>query len=88
MKFRHELKYLINQGDALLLKQRLGVALKRDIHAQNGVYSIRSLYFDDYWDTAYNDKTGGFDDRKKFRIRLYDLDDSFIRLECWDTDWR
>lgn len=82
MKFRHELKYLINYGDAELIKQRLKTVLKTDSHAQNGSYSIRSLYFDDYWSTAYVDKLNGVDNRKKYRIRLYDLKDDFIRLEC------
>lgn len=82
MKFRHELKYLINYGEAELLKERLGVLLKCDAHASNGSYSVRSLYFDDYWDTAYRDKLGGYGGRRKYRIRLYDLNDSLIRLEC------
>ena len=30
MKFRHELKYLINAGDAELIRQRLCVVLKSD----------------------------------------------------------
>lgn len=82
MKFRHELKYLINYGDAELIKQRLKTVLRPDPHTKNGSYSIRSLYFDDYWNTAYFDKMSGVDNRKKYRIRLYDLDDTFIRLEC------
>lgn len=82
MKFRHELKYAINYGDAELIKQRLKTVLKPDSHTQNGKYSIRSLYFDDYWNSAYTDKINGVDQRKKYRIRLYDLNDDFIRLEC------
>ncbi len=82
MKFRHELKYLINYGDAELIKQKLKTVLKTDKHANNGSYHIRSLYFDDYWNTAYIDKINGVDCRKKYRIRLYDLKDDFIRLEC------
>lgn len=82
MKFRHELKYLINYGDAELIKQRLKTVLNPDPHAENGCYSIRSLYFDDYWNTAYLDKLNGVGDRKKYRIRLYDLNADFIRLEC------
>ncbi|ETJ26001.1 hypothetical protein Q604_UNBC17568G0001, partial [human gut metagenome] len=27
-----------------------------DRHAQNGGYTIRSLYFDDYWNSAYEEK--------------------------------
>lgn len=82
MKFRHELKYLINYGDAELIKQRLKTVLSTDTHTENGSYSIRSLYFDDYWNTAYLDKMSGVDNRKKYRIRLYNLSDDFIRLEC------
>ncbi len=82
MKFRHELKYLINYGDAELMKQRLKPLLAPDEHAVNGKYHIRSLYFDDYWNTAYQDKLSGVQGRKKYRIRLYNLEDDFIRLEC------
>ncbi len=82
MQFRHELKYLINFGDAELLKERLSVILQCDSHAKGGFYTIRSLYFDDYWNTAYREKMGGYGDRRKYRIRLYNQDDSMIRLEC------
>lgn len=82
MKFRHELKYLINEGDAELIRERLSLLLTPDPHAKNGSYSIRSLYFDDIFNTAYIDKINGAPQRKKYRIRVYDLDDHFIRLEC------
>lgn len=82
MKYRHELKYLVNHGDAELIKQRLKTVLKSDEHANNGAYLIRSLYFDDYWSTAYVDKVDGVNSRKKYRIRLYNLSSDFIRLEC------
>ncbi len=82
MKFRHELKYLINEGDAALIRQRLQMVMEPDRHARKGSYHIRSLYFDDYWNTAYNDKINGVDHRQKYRIRLYDLQEDFIRLEC------
>ena len=38
MRFRHELKYLINEGDAALIRRRLDVALQPDAHALNGRY--------------------------------------------------
>ena len=82
MKFRHELKYLLNYGDAELVRERLGVILQGDAHARGGSYSVRSLYFDDYWDTAYRDKMAGVSSRRKYRIRLYNRDDAMIRLEC------
>lgn len=82
MRFRHELKYLINYGDAELIKQRLKTVLQPDTHAVNGKYHIRSLYFDDYWNAAYKDKVAGVNGRKKYRIRLYNLSEDYIQLEC------
>lgn len=46
-----------------------------------GSYTIRSLYFDDYHNTCYYDNLSGVDPREKFRIRIYDANTSFIRLE-------
>ena len=82
MKFRHELKYLVNPGDAELIRERLRVLLRPDDHAENGQYSIRSLYFDDYWNTAYQDKLCGFPERRKYRVRIYNGSRNLIRLEC------
>ena len=57
--YRHELKFLINAGDRELLARRLDVLMRRDPHAPEGGYKIRSLYFDDYWHTAYGEKLMG-----------------------------
>ena len=46
-----------------------------------GSYQIRSLYFDDRRDKALREKIDGVDRREKFRIRYYNGDPSFIRLE-------
>ena len=70
-QYRHELKYLINEGDAELLKERLDLVLEKDPHTINGEYSIRSLYFDDYYHSAYGTKLMGVSERQKYRIRLY-----------------
>ena len=79
--YRHELKYLINSGYHQVLRQRLKAAMKPDSHGDGGVYRITSLYFDDVFRSAYNDKALGLDVRKKYRIRYYGLSDDFIRLE-------
>lgn len=52
-----------------------------DPYANKGKYTIRSLYFDDYWDSCYEQKMMGVDDRKKWRVRIYDYGDSSIKLE-------
>ena len=79
--YRHELKYLINEGEKEALKSRIGTLLALDGHAGEGGYMIRSLYFDDMWDSAYAEKNMGVMSRCKYRIRIYDCSDHVIRLE-------
>jgi len=79
---RSELKYYIPMAYARLLEMRLSTVLRRDRHtAANGFYRIRSLYFDDPDLAAYHDKLGGFRDRVKWRLRYYNDDVGYIRLE-------
>ena len=80
-QFRHERKYLIDLKEKELLTQRFGSILSLDRHAQNGGYTIRSLYFDDYWNSAYEEKEAGILMRKKYRIRIYNFSDRSIKLE-------
>lgn len=79
--YRNEWKYLISPGQHLLLRPRLEAALRLDPHAKNGGYTIRSLYFDDFFNTAYEEKEDGVYLRKKYRIRIYNFSDSTIKLE-------
>ena len=79
--FRNEWKYLISTSEKELLCRRLEPVLQLDAHAKNGGYMIRSLYFDDYWNSAYEEKEAGVLMRKKYRIRIYDCSDSSIKLE-------
>lgn len=82
-QFRHELKFYINQGEAFLLAQRLRATMDRDKHADDrGEYFIRSLYFDNLLNSSAETKLAGVDARKKYRIRIYNLRDDNIRLEC------
>ena len=82
-KYRYEIKYIINKDMAEVLKQRLSLVMDKDINgASDGKYLIRSLYFDDMEKTAYYEKVDGVEFRKKYRIRIYNKDKKFIRLEC------
>lgn len=81
MRYRHELKYNINSGVYEILKGRLSAVMPKDKNAPNGIYRVTSLYFDNIYRTAYRDKVSGALNRKKFRIRTYNLDKSKIRLE-------
>ena len=81
MKYRHEWKHEINYADMLTLRTRLSTVMKRDRHASNGAYQIRSLYYDTLSDKALREKLDGVDIREKFRVRYYNGDTSFIVLE-------
>ena len=81
LKFRHELKHVITPQDRLILRQRLSAVAHTDPHAENGVYRIRSLYFDNLYDKAFTEKVEGLSRREKFRIRYYNCDTGFIHLE-------
>ena len=72
---------LIDMAQKELICKRLSPFLELDKHAKNGVYMIRSLYFDDYFNTAYEEKDAGVLERKKYRIRVYNCSDSSIKLE-------
>ncbi len=79
---RHELKFIINYFDYLNLSLKLKHVMKIDNNAlKNGKYKIRSLYFDNYNDKALMEKINGINNREKFRIRYYNDNVDFIRLE-------
>jgi hypothetical protein len=81
MQFRHEVKHEINYADMLVIRQRLQAVAYVDSHAIDGKNYIRSLYFDNLNDKALMEKVNGMSRREKFRIRYYNGDTSFIRLE-------
>lgn len=79
--FRNEWKYLISTSEKDLLELRMRHILKKDLHAGEDGYMIRSLYFEDYFNSAYEEKESGILMRKKYRIRIYDYSDRSIKLE-------
>ena len=82
MKSRHEIKHTVSYSDILQLRNRLSKVMKQDSHCgKDGTYLVRSLYFDNVWDKALREKLDGVNKREKFRIRYYNEDTSFIRLE-------
>ena len=64
-----------------MLRSRLIPVLDPDPHSVGGGYQIRSLYFDDAFDSAYKEKQAGVMHRDKYRIRIYNNSDSVIFLE-------
>ena len=81
-KWRKELKYTITEGESILTARRLASFMQRDRHTgSTNEYLIRSLYFDNLYDKVLKEKLSGTAIRDKFRIRYYDFDTNFIRLE-------
>lgn len=78
---RKEIKYVIPLYKALLIRNCLDNLLIRDGHGVNGVYSVRSLYFDSVNNIDFAQKLAGISNRKKVRARIYDGDTSLCKLE-------
>lgn len=81
MKYRTEFKYICHQYDLDLLKEKIKAILRLDENAGKETYNIHSLYFDDYDNTSAFENDAGADDRHKWRIRYYDDNPDFMRLE-------
>lgn len=81
MKYRNEWKQEINLADIYVLRQRLRAVADTDTNASDGVYVIRSLYFDNINDKALLEKINGVDKREKFRLRIYNADTTTVFLE-------
>jgi len=82
MRFRHEMKYLVNDAQLASLKSRLHGIMDIDKHAgADGTYIIRSLYFDDYDESAFYANQAGVNRREKYRIRIYNGSMERISLE-------
>ena len=83
MDFRSELKHYINYQDYLIIKSKISnfLTLDKNVYKDSFEYKIRSIYFDNFNNKVLEEKLLGLNKRDKFRIRLYNDDDSFIRLE-------
>lgn len=79
---RREIKHEMTKMDCYLLRNKLKHYMEIDPHAkENGTYAIRSVYFDNFDNKVMNQKKEGLFERDKFRVRLYDSNNSFLNLE-------
>jgi SPX domain protein involved in polyphosphate accumulation len=82
---RLEVKYLVNRTTRTALARDLKALMRPDSHADSdGMYRVRSLYFDTPDYMAYGQKIAGLATRHKLRIRAYGEDPSqtpHVRLE-------
>lgn len=79
--FRKELKYSITDNDFYIINHNLKDLIKKDENCKGDYYTISSIYFDTYNRTSYRQVKDGISERWKYRIRYYDYNDSFIKLE-------
>lgn len=80
--YRNEWKHEISYSDMITIRQRMRAVAKSDEHTNSdGSYQIRSLYFDTPTDKALREKIDGINAREKFRIRFYNGNTDFIKLE-------
>ena len=80
MRYRYERKYFLNTHTAAVLRGRAAAVMRPDAHS-GGVYVVNNLYLDDMYGSFYLDKQLGSIRREKYRVRHYNNDLSFIRLE-------
>lgn len=78
---RVEEKYPISYWQYAELYAALSAMLIPDKHNDPDSYMIRSVYFDDYSETAYYDKVSGEKERYKLRLRIYPPDFETVKLE-------
>ena len=84
LEFRHELKYVLNAVEFMILRNRIKIVMRRDAHTIGETYLVSSIYFDDLDNKAFHEKINGDNDRKKYRIRCYNYDQSRLMLERKD----
>ena len=81
-EYRHEYKYQCALQKLLGIRNQIEPIMYQDSNVgDDGTYTIRSLYFDDYNNRCFYENVNGTDPREKFRIRIYNGDASFIKLE-------
>lgn len=81
-KMRHEHKYISPEHILSALQMRSAAIMQSDPHTGGaGFYAIRSVYFDDIYDTCFWENEDGTDPREKFRIRIYNCSKELISLE-------
>ncbi len=80
--YRNEIKQYISYLEYCHLKNILAKTMKKDrFQTDENGYFIRSLYFDSIHDNDFIEKIIGVENRKKIRLRIYDLNTDKVKLE-------
>ena len=78
---RQEKKYLLTYQQFRSLDGKLSKVLHADEYGQQDGYHVRSLYFDTFFDRDFYEKEEGLEIRRKIRLRIYEPEDEFAKLE-------
>lgn len=78
---RQEIKYIISKSQSETIIKRMDNFFNRDIYSKDKPYLITSLYFDSVNNIDFYEKLAGVPNRKKIRLRYYNNDNSYYRLE-------
>ncbi len=81
MEYRHELKFQMTRAGLEKIRYRLEPFLNYDVHQKGSFYTVRSLYFDDFYDSCLWENEMGVDRRAKYRLRIYNGSTARIHLE-------
>ena len=79
-RYRFEYKYFIAAHTAAILRARAQAVMRPDAH-HGGTYTVHNLYLDDRYDSFYYARYLGRLCRDKYRLRFYNGNMDFIRLE-------
>ena len=80
--YRVEDKYRGTAQEFYRLQRRLDTVLRADLNENDrDGYSVASLYFDDLRDSCLAETAEGCNDRRKYRIRIYNDSQDVIKLE-------
>ena len=79
--YRHEKKYILNWNEFLIINNKLKYLLRLDKNCPKEGYEVKSLYFDNPYNFALAQKIDGDETRHKYRIRVYNDNFSYLKLE-------
>lgn len=85
MKLRYERKYLVPNHQLSAIRERIQTFVKPDLYASNNLnnypeYTVRSIYFDTPNLTSLLDKNEGVKERKKLRVRGYNIETNYSKV--------
>lgn len=81
MEYRNELKFEVSELELNKIKYRLMPIMQVDRNQEADGYLIRSIYFEDIYNTYMAENESGVGQRRKYRIRIYNKSSDVIHLE-------